>query len=232
MNTSLIPYFPAISTQEFIKLEFEKFQSKQLVDFIQTPTCHIGSLSNGKIVYLPKKDCLTTVKIRNCTHLRLYQAKLNAIPVEVKQLSNLLEIDLAGNFLTSLPHWINRFSCLTHLNLGRNKIETLPDEIVELTDLKEVNLYSNNLKAIPVQIFRIKNLQKLHLDDNKISIIPPDIKHLKSLEFLSIVQNNLKTISQEIKELKSLTTLCCLYDNNLDQSSEQLTNELGSIVQG
>jgi hypothetical protein len=231
MSTALIPYAPPKTTMEFLQSEFEKFQKKQLVDLIHTIACHIGSMDNGRITFWVKKDC-TVEKIRTCSYLRLYQAELDEVPDAIRQLTSLDTIDLAGNRLKTVPRWIRGLPHLSNLNLGRNRIQKLPDEIAFLNNLKEINLYDNELDAVPPQVFRIKSLQRLHLDDNKITAISPEIGLLKNLEFLSIVQNGLITIPREIKELKSLTTFCCLYDNDLDEVSVKITQELGNIVKG
>jgi len=231
ISTALIPYTTPKTPMEFLQSEFEKFQEKQLVDLIHTNACNIGSIDNSRITFWAKKDC-TVEKIRTCSYLRLYQAELDEVPDSIRQLTCLDTIDLAGNRLQTLPRWIGELSHLCNLNLGRNRVQELPNEITCLDNLKEINLYNNKLVAIPPQVFRIKSLQKLYLDDNKITAISPEIGQLKNLEFLSIVQNGLVTIPKEIKELKLLTTFCCLYDNALDEASDEISLGLGNIIKG
>lgn len=228
-NTAPLSYTPLLTEREV--LPSERVRDNLWRELVDMPACQMGSIDAGRATLWKKEDC-TIEKIEVCAYLRLYQANLSVVPDGVEYLRHLSELDLAGNRLTTLPEWIGNISHLRLLNLGRNKIESLPEQITSLECLEEVNLYDNNLKAIPSAIFRIKNLQKLHLDDNKIKVIPADIGLLKNLKFLSIVQNGLVTLPKELADLNWLDTLCCQYDNDLDESSIEITQKLGDIVKG
>ncbi len=67
------------------------------------------------------------------TRLSLGYNNLNgSIPPEIGQLSNLQNLYLGGNQLTSLPIEISQLSSLWDLFLGGNPLTTLPSEVCQL----------------------------------------------------------------------------------------------------
>ena len=71
--------------------------------------------------------------------LHLKYNQLDTFPKEcVKKLVNLVELDLEGNRLTSVPGEIGGLTKLERLYLSRNRLNSLPKEIGKLVHVEEV----------------------------------------------------------------------------------------------
>jgi len=90
------------------------------------------------------------------------------------RLTKLRVIDLEDNFLTSLPAEIGNLTNLEQLNLKNNNISSL-DDIKQICNLlpklKKLNLNQNNLMELPPEIINtMPSLQKLKLRRNPLSL--------------------------------------------------------------
>ena len=93
--------------------------------------------------------------------------------------------------------YVNYLSNLKELDLEDNQLTSLPDWIGNLTNLEELNLNYNNLTSLPYSIGNLKNLERLYLHDNKLTSLPESIANLKNLRYLDLEYN---PISDEEKE--------------------------------
>ena len=82
--------------------------------------------------------------------------KLNSLPEEVTNLTDLTHLILRGNNLKVLPPSIGKMVNLKKLVLVNNQLKTLPDEIGNLTNLKTLNLKGNNISDS--EVARIQKL--------------------------------------------------------------------------
>lgn len=103
------------------------------------------------------------------------------IPEEIGLLSNLEELSLASNNLSTLPDSIGQLKNLKELSLASNNLHTLPDSIGQLTNLKELSLDYNHFKEIPTAIFQLSNLEELSLRNSPLVQIPLQFCLLKKL---------------------------------------------------
>lgn len=137
---------------------------------------------------------------------------IGAIPAEIGNLTNLTELFLTSNELTSVPSEIGNLVNLTWLFLPDNQLTDLPPEIGDLSNLNYLYLYSNQFTSIPAGIWDLTNLTDMSFYDNQLTSVPPEIENLVSLRSLSLTSNQLTGIPVEIGGLSNLTFL--LFDNN------------------
>lgn len=109
--------------------------------------------------------------------------------------------------LDSLPPEVRELTQLESLTLGFNHLSSLPDWIVELTQLKTIDLSSNLLDAIPGVLAELPNLSSLAVGFNAITSIPPIIVRLKSLTSLNVAMNGLVKVPEELSELHNLKSI-------------------------
>ncbi len=141
----------------------------------------------------------------------------------IQCLSNLNELYLYNNQLTSLPTEIGSLGSLTKIYFGNNLLTSIPSQIGNLTSLLSLSFYSNQLTSIPSQIGNLTNLYGLYLNDNKITSLPPEIGNLGSLTKIYIQDNQLTFIPAEIGNLSGLTTLLA-WNNQLTSLPDSMGN--------
>lgn len=124
--------------------------------------------------------------------------KMGAEPREAKfdEQGHLIELNLAGLNLTSLPPEIGQFTHLEVLLLGQQLYHT-----------DEKPLLGNQLSSLPADIGRLVNLKRLDLRSNQFTELPLVVTYLTYLRYLSFSENNLKTLPDEITRLTSLQEL-------------------------
>ena len=76
----------------------------------------------------------------------------------------LIELDLAGLELTTLPAQIGQFQHLTHLYLGRFRDD----------DGKKIGL-GNPLATLPAEVGQLQRLQGLNLSGMKLTSLPAEV---------------------------------------------------------
>ncbi|MBE2197213.1 MAG: GTP-binding protein [Anaerolinea sp.] len=75
--------------------------------------------------------------------------RLEEIPPQIAQLSNLQMLVLDNNCLSSLPTAISLLPDLQWLHVSRNQLTTLPSALRQLRNLEELHLYGNPLPLLP-----------------------------------------------------------------------------------
>ena len=130
-----------------------------------------------------------------------------AVPAVIGQLTALKQLDLIGNWLTSLPAETGQLASLTRLDLDSNQLTSLPAEIGQLTSLKELSLRGNQLTSLPAEIGQLTLLEKLRLSENQLTSLPAEIGQLTELNLLHLGDNQLTTLPAEIGQLRSLGQL-------------------------
>jgi Leucine-rich repeat (LRR) protein len=171
--------------------------------------------------------------------LDLSDLNLTELPPGIQRLSQLISLNLSGNYLKCLPEGFGSLTNLQCLNIANNELIHLPHEIGELRDLRTLelrdnqltelstgiagltqltylNMAGNQLKRIPTYIAYLKNLNSLYLGDNQITQIASQIGSLKKLEYLDLSHNQLTHIPQKIGDLSQLTWLR-MKDNQLKE---------------
>lgn len=157
--------------------------------------------------------------LKNLQFLILPDHRFASIPVEITELANLEELNLASSNMTGpIPPEIGRLAKLRRLELWNNRLTGgIPRQIGDLTQLEALDLSENPLGGtIPAEITRLARLRELYLIANSLGgPLPADLGSLTNLEKLYFGTNRLTGgIPSSIGSLAKLTDLD-LSDNQL-----------------
>jgi len=113
------------------------------------------------------------------THLGLYDCSdLEALPVEIFNLKNLIGFALC-----------------------RSKISGLPAEIAKLDKLVVLNIFQTQLTSLPAEIGNLKNLKILNLRENKLSKLAPEVSQLSNIGLIDLTGNQFTQFPVELLSL-------------------------------
>ena len=88
----------------------------------------------------------------------------------VKQLANILSLNLSHNRLKNLPDIFLQLINLTCLNVNNNRLSSLPESIGCLKRLQELDLRNNQLKVLDV-VRKLPDLRKLLVEGNPLTLV-------------------------------------------------------------
>lgn len=158
----------------------------------------------------------------------LFGNNLTHLPAELGNLTNLVQLDLRQNQLSTeqLPPELGRLCKLERLYLTKNNLATLPSEIKTMYSLKELDAANNMLISVPEEVGALvcvittclvgrrtlntswqTNLTRLNLSGNRLLTLPPTIALMTALNKLNIKSNEIHELPAEIGELQGLVKL-------------------------
>lgn len=143
--------------------------------------------------------------------LTLFGLGLVSIPAGLSVLTNLEQLSLSNNILTSMSILLESASAqkLTVLDLSKNCLSMLPDNIHLLSQLTVLDVSYNCIKkTIPDNLQLIPGLMELYFEWNRLEVIPTEIiLNMSSLVLLDLSYNKIKSISSSLFFHKSLILL-------------------------
>jgi len=108
--------------------------------------------------------------------------------------------------LEELPKEMCVYTDLTQIVILNNSVSSITPDIAKLTVLKKLDLSGNNLKTLPPEIGLLTNLKSIKLSRNPLESIPAEIVNCTSLKTLIIKKTTLS--DQAIAELERLLPNC------------------------
>ncbi|GAU35479.1 hypothetical protein TSUD_384340 [Trifolium subterraneum] len=210
-------------------------------------------VSENRLSKLPK-----SIGNLSLEHFQAISCGINGyIPLEIGNMSNLIELTLSGNDLNgSIPSTIKRSNQLQHLDLSYNELQgSIVHELCEVSSLSELYLTSNTLFGVlPTCLGNMTSLRKFHIGSNKLTSmiplsfwnledilevnlssnalignLPPEIKNLRALILLDLSKNQFSsTIPTAISLLRTLETLS-LENNKLNGPIPTSLGEMFSL---
>ncbi|KAK8083533.1 adenylate cyclase [Apiospora saccharicola] len=232
---SLPTYFSGFRSLRSLNL------SSNFLDKLPPFLCELDSLvdidvSFNSIATLPEE----IGKLRNLEKFVMTNNRLaNALPSTFSRLTNLRELDLKYNTLTSIDviselpkleilsadhnmisQFIGTFERVRSLKLNSNPI-TKFDIASPVPTLKMLNLSNAQLASIDGSFNNMPNLERLVLDRNYFVSLPNTIGNLRKLEHFSIANNSVGELPPEIGCMNELRVLD-VRGNNM----RKLPNEL------
>ncbi|RHN41148.1 putative protein kinase RLK-Pelle-LRR-XII-1 family [Medicago truncatula] len=180
------------------------------------------------------------------------------IPLEVGNMSNLLQFSLSGNNITGpIPPTFKRLQKLQVLNLSNNGLQgSFIEELCEMKSLGElyqqnnklsgvlptclgnmislirIHVGSNSLNSrIPLSLWRLRDILEINFSSNSlIGILPPEIGNLRAIVLLDLSRNQISSnIPTTINSLLTLQNLS-LADNKLNGSIPKSLGEMVSLI--
>ncbi|CAL8178254.1 unnamed protein product [Prunus armeniaca] len=158
------------------------------------------------------------------TYLTLASNKLNGeLPLSLSNLTNIIDLSLFANRFTGplLPSLLSNWTEVVSLQLQHNSFSgNIPPEIGLLRKLDVLYLNDNKFSAsIPSDIGRLSDLTSLDLSRNHLSgSIPPTLWNLPHIQSVNLSNNNLNGLFP--------LDICFLYQENLDLSNNNFTQEI------
>lgn len=163
--------------------------------------------SNNQLRYFPPN--IGTLKVLKKLEIENlydeYNTTSNTIPVvlpdEIGLLSNLEELSLDSNNLSTLPDSIGQLKKLKELSLDYNNFKEIPSGIFQLSSLEELNLYSSTITHIPIQFCLLKQLDDFSLSyyDGKIKNVSSEVLQsgdVKSIQDYLIKNTDIETVDE------------------------------------
>jgi Leucine-rich repeat (LRR) protein len=175
-------------------------------------------------------------ELSSCTMLEILDLSNNnlngGIPTSFASLSKLSVLNLEGNFFAGEPDStiFEGTTGLVDLNLQGNRLTSIPTSIIRLTQLRNLNLGSNLLSTFPLAVTELEGLSHLNLKGNMFADqVPVQIGRLTSLRYLDLSGNSFSgNIPVEIGRLTSLSETLDLSDNGLTGS---ISTVLGQLIE-
>jgi len=137
---------------------------------------------------------------------------LSTLPDAIKNLGNLVSLDLSRNLFSEIPPQVYELTSLKILNFSKNTLEGISNKLGHLNQLAGLNLSHNILKELPHNLGKLKNLQGLSLDYNEITYLPESVKNLKELKRLKLDHNQLESVPEGITNFSKLRELDLSYN--------------------
>lgn len=192
----------------------------------QLEVLQFGKFSGGnKIEHVPPE----IENLTNLTELTLTKNFIKFLPNQLCSLHQMRSLHISDNIIRNLP---KNFGNLTNLrtlvcgsSLGGNLLAELPANFEKLTNLTSLGLTLNGFENIPCDIFKISKLQELYLAYNQIGEVPEEISTLTELRILSLTGNPLDRLP--VLALRVITQLKTLnLDSELKKKYSVLTSEI------
>ncbi|KAL4442297.1 hypothetical protein ABPG74_005638 [Tetrahymena malaccensis] len=124
--------------------------------------------------------------------------------VNVKDWKKITKLELSQNKLQDIPYEIFELSELRTLKLDNNYIKSIPDLVFDkFIELKEFSISNNLVKYIPISIQNSQNLTNVDFGQNHIEVIPDEIFNLPQLAVLNLTSNDFECIPSSIIKVES-----------------------------
>lgn len=109
----------------------------------------------------------------------------SGLPMEMKELTNLEDLNISECNLPYIPPVIWRLTSIKILDISRNKINMLPSEIGNLGNLISLNLKHTNLATLPPEIAYCQDLEEIQMWGNEIETLPETLPEMPKLHTLA-----------------------------------------------
>lgn len=157
--------------------------------------------------------------------LRLRNMALSEIDSDfLQRFGNVVELDLTGNHLTSIPDGIEHLPRLRLLRMAHNRI-TLnhagESRLATLELLQMLDLSHNPLGRAPV-LTHLSRLRDVRLRNAGLETLPSLVTWRGTLD---IRDNRIRQLQQDLRSLRQQMEQMTLHDNPLDAASEALVDQ-------
>lgn len=163
-------------------------------------------LRNNNITYIPHD----IARLTNLKDLQLWDNYITSISSEFGALRELLSFSIGPDSpIPTIRHCKN----LRKLDLGGNNCGALLFWLAELHELEQLQLWGNDLRSVPDWWQNFPHLRELSLASNQLSAIPTSVGELSELETLDLSDNQLTNLPGSLQKLSSLR-VASLADNH------------------
>ncbi len=189
---------------------------------------------------------LTSLTIQNCglsvAHsdlgavtklktLNLSYNKLTALPTAIKNLTNLVTVDLSGNSFKTFSNYAKYWTKVTSLDLSYNSLTAVPKSVAYMKKMVTLDLSNNQITSLSAYLKfhtslvtldmsnnkitalsttalqKLTKLQNLYLQNNALPKVPASVMYLTNLRTLNVANNKITTVSGYIYKCTKLSVL-------------------------
>jgi len=165
----------------------------------------------GEIIPVVSKDAFVDIGVciekNQIIELNLSGKHLSSIPEYIGDLKNLISLNLGMNNLSDLPLHFSNLIRLQKLKLDNNDFISLPNIITKLHNLEFLNLHNNHIISLPESIGDLTQLKDLILSSNNLTSLPNNFEKLQNLMYLDLSINQLTILPEWIGSLSNLEKL-------------------------
>ncbi|XP_051529609.1 leucine-rich repeat-containing protein 20 [Myxocyprinus asiaticus] len=121
--------------------------------------------------------------MRSCTY-NIH--KISLANNQLKALSNkffltftqLTELDLQGNLLTTLPEAVGDMQHLIRINLSKNRLSVFPDRLMDVSSLEDISVEGNQITELPMEkLSAMPALKSLDVRSNPLTAEAASVPH-------------------------------------------------------
>lgn len=147
-------------------------------------------------------------QLTNLVALDLSANNLTLVPEDLAELKSLKSLSISSNLLAGNPiyPW-ERLTSLASIDLSRNKISVYPTGLQQLYQLKYLNISANQIVELPPLDHNIYELQVFAAGNNLFSKLPANISSYSNLEVLNANFCRLNELPTDLGSLKKLRIL-------------------------
>ncbi len=163
-----------IDTKNIVYIDYNRNSVQEVIEFISPRISkHLQRLYFWGI---PFKEFPSNIKnLKNLVVLEINDSSIEKLPEEIGQLSSLRRLVIKNCRVVSFPKNINTLRNLKELDLEHNQIsEIIGAELFQEMDIERLSLRNNNLSSIPLEVGNLTKLTYLDLRENKL-LAPPEI---------------------------------------------------------
>ncbi len=131
------------------------------------------------------------------------------LATDVAQLDDsITALDLRGKKLDSIPPDVWEYTQMYVLMLNNNQLTFIPAKIGNLKNLRKLDLFDIQLTNLPAEIGKLQNLRALDLGWNQLTTLPAEIGELQNLRNLDLGGNPIPPSEQE--KIRKLLPNCTI----------------------
>ncbi len=196
---------------------FQNFRKKRETRNTHQLILYHNSFANEFITHASEKITIQGtpthaqfIKIRLCKSLLIdcsTSSKTFALPDYICQLTNLENLMITGDYISSISSCIYKLSNLRKLIIFDCSIHELPESIGNLPQLEELRIHDTPISSLPDTIGHLSSLKTLILSCTKISLLPTSISNLTKLYYFDLSKSDIKELPDWIGELPNLQYL-------------------------
>eukprot|EP00879_Flechtneria_rotunda_P024362 GHRR01025821.1.p1 GENE.GHRR01025821.1~~GHRR01025821.1.p1 ORF type:complete len:164 (+),score=24.51 GHRR01025821.1:440-931(+) len=127
--------------------------------------------------------CLSNTRQTASTRAQLTERELT-IKLSIAQSTD--RLDLSYCELKKLPEGLFNLTNVVELSLAGNQLTELPAEVSKLENLQRLVVAGNWLTHLPQELWDLKSLEGLWVHGNLLEDLPEQIGHLTSLRMISL----------------------------------------------
>ena len=202
--------FSSLTSLQFLFLQNNLIQKTDGNAFANQLQLKTIELSHNKMSSIPDK---LFSQLGNLLSLKMDENLVEDLNNVTFKCTNVLELSLSANLLTSVPDFIKNCHSITTIDLSNNKIIDIANgSFTDLANLEQVNLSQNKLERLENNSFSsvntTSNIQMINLSKNKLSTIDQAaFKGLDNLTVLSLNENLLDDLNGILSHLATLEWL-------------------------